>query len=88
VSTIEELLGRKSSGSSLEILQYGREDPSHCPRGAYPRKLALTSSISGGRSVGIVRSRAKATEFVCCNLILCSYFFLKDPREFGIVSET
>ena len=29
----------------------------------YPQKLALTSPISGGRSVGIVRSRTKATEF-------------------------
>jgi hypothetical protein len=30
----------------------------------YPQKLALTSPTSGGRSVGIVRSRAKATELV------------------------
>ena len=29
----------------------------------YPLKLALTSSTGGGRSVGIVRSRTKATEF-------------------------
>ena len=29
----------------------------------YPQKLALTSPIGGGRSVGIVRSRTKATEF-------------------------
>jgi hypothetical protein len=28
VSTIEELLGRKSSGSSLENEKYGRRDPS------------------------------------------------------------
>jgi hypothetical protein len=35
----------------------------------YPKKLALTSPISGGRSVGIVRSLTKATEFLliaCC----------------------
>jgi hypothetical protein len=31
---------------------------------ATPLKLTQTSSTSGGRSVGIVRSRAKATEFV------------------------
>jgi hypothetical protein len=30
----------------------------------YPQKLALTSPTSGGRSVGIVRSRTKATELV------------------------
>jgi hypothetical protein len=29
----------------------------------YPQKLALTSSTSGSRSVGIVRLRTKATEF-------------------------
>jgi hypothetical protein len=30
----------------------------------YPQKLALTSPTSGGRSVGVIRSRTKATEFV------------------------
>jgi hypothetical protein len=30
----------------------------------YPQKLALTSPTSGGRSVGIVFSRTKATELV------------------------
>jgi hypothetical protein len=29
----------------------------------YPQKLALTSPTSGGLSVGVVRSRTKATEF-------------------------
>jgi hypothetical protein len=29
----------------------------------YPLKLALTSPTSGGRSIGIVRSRTQATEF-------------------------
>jgi hypothetical protein len=29
----------------------------------YPQRLALTSPTSGGRSVGIVRLRTKATEF-------------------------
>ena len=29
----------------------------------YPQKLALTSPNGGGRSVGIVRMRTKATEF-------------------------
>jgi hypothetical protein len=64
VSTIEELLGRKSSGSGLEIREYGRRDPSGWPRDTpYPPKLALTSPTSGGRSVGIVRSWTQATEF-------------------------
>jgi hypothetical protein len=64
VSTIEEKLGRKSSGSCLEIREYDRRDPSRRPRGTlYPQKLALTSPTSGGRSVGIVLSRTQATEF-------------------------
>jgi hypothetical protein len=37
VSTIEELLERKSSGCSLESREYGRRDPSRWPRGTlYP----------------------------------------------------
>jgi hypothetical protein len=65
VSVIEELLGRKSSGSSLESLEYGRRNPSRWPRGTlYPWKLALTSPTSSGRSVGIVRSRTQATELL------------------------
>jgi hypothetical protein len=58
-STIEELLGRKSSGSGLE----SRES------------LALTSPTSGGGSVGIVRLRTQATEFsLVFFLVLCVFF--------------
>jgi hypothetical protein len=58
VSTIEELHERKSSNSGLENREYGSRDPSPSPRGTlYPQKLALTSLISGCRSVGIVFSR-------------------------------
>jgi hypothetical protein len=64
VSTIEELLGRKSSCSDLEIREYGRRDPSCWPHGTlYPQKLALSSPTSCGRSVGIVRLRTQAKEF-------------------------
>jgi hypothetical protein len=50
--------------SGLETREYGRKDPSRWPRGTlYQQTLALTSSTSGGRSVGIVRSRTQATEF-------------------------
>jgi hypothetical protein len=67
VSTIEELLGRNSSGSDLYNREYGRGDPLRWPRDTlYPQKLALTSPTSGGRSVAIVRLQAKATEFVLC----------------------
>jgi hypothetical protein len=64
VSTTEELLGRKGSGSGLESREYCRWDPSRWARGTlYPRKLVLTSSTNGGRSVDVVRSRTQATEF-------------------------
>jgi hypothetical protein len=63
VSTIEELLGRESSGSGLENREYGLRDPSHCARGTlHPQKLALISPTSGGRSIGMVRSWTQATE--------------------------
>jgi hypothetical protein len=52
VSTAEELLERKSSGSGLEIREYGYKDQSHWPRRTlYEHKLALTSPTRGGRSV-------------------------------------
>jgi hypothetical protein len=64
VSTTDELLGRKSSGSCLETREYGRRNSSLWPRDIlWRQKLALTSPISGCLSVGIVRSRTEATEF-------------------------
>jgi hypothetical protein len=57
MNTIEELLERKSNGSGLEILEYGRRDPSRWPRGTlFSQKLTLTSPTSVVRSDGIVRS--------------------------------
>jgi hypothetical protein len=65
VSTTEELLGRKTSGSGLENREYGRRNPSNWPRDTlYPQTLVQTSHTSGGRSVGTDRSRTQATEFV------------------------
>jgi hypothetical protein len=65
VSTIEELLERKSSGCGPEKREYDRRDPLRWPRDIfYPQKLALTLLASGGRSVGITRTRTEATEFV------------------------
>jgi hypothetical protein len=50
VSTTEELHGRNSSGSGLEIREYGSGDPLRWPRDTlYQHKLALTSPTSGGR---------------------------------------
>jgi hypothetical protein len=66
VSTIEELLGRKSRGSGLEIREYVRRNTSRWPRATLcPQMLALTSPTRGSRSVGIVRSRIEVTIFFC-----------------------
>jgi hypothetical protein len=57
VSTNEELLGKNCSGSGLENREYGRGDPLRSPL------TTLTTPTSGGRSVCIVGSWTKATEF-------------------------
>jgi hypothetical protein len=73
VSTIEELLERKSSGSGLENPDYGLRDSSRSPRGTlYQQTLALTSLTRGGRSVGVVRSRTEATELLVLHTIKCT----------------
>jgi hypothetical protein len=65
VSTAEELLGRKSNGSSLE----GRENglrircADHATHSISRKVLALTSRTSGRRSVGIIRLWPEVTEF-------------------------
>jgi hypothetical protein len=65
MSTIEELLGRKSSGFGLESREYGRRNLLRWPRGTlYLQMLALISTISGGRLVGVVRSWTEATELL------------------------
>jgi hypothetical protein len=58
--------------AGLESREYGRRDPSRCGT-LYPQKLALTSSSSGGRSVGIFRSRTQAMErlYVCVCVCVC-----------------
>jgi hypothetical protein len=50
--------------SGLEGCENGRGDPLRWPRDTpFPQTLALTSLASGDRSVGIVHSLTKATEF-------------------------
>jgi hypothetical protein len=72
VSIIEELLGRKSSGSGLENREYGHRDPSLTTWYPLSSKLAVTSPTSGGGSIGIVRSRTQATKCVLFELCLYS----------------
>jgi hypothetical protein len=75
VSSIEELLERKSNGFDLESLEYDLRDSSLWLRGIlYPQKLALTSSTGGGRSVGIVLSRTQAMEFLLFHSVDYKFF--------------
>jgi hypothetical protein len=48
----------------------------------YLQKLALTSPTSGGRSVGIVRSRTKAMEFSLVYILLTSRV-IHDTNRYG-----
>jgi hypothetical protein len=61
----ERALGRKSSGFGLETenTAVGIRHANYATPLSRQR-LALTSSTSGGHSVGIVRSRTQATEFI------------------------
>jgi hypothetical protein len=64
ISTIEELLGKNTSGSGLENLDYGHRGSSAMTK-QHPtvhKKLSLTSPTSSGRAVGIVCSRTQTTE--------------------------
>jgi hypothetical protein len=56
VSTIEELLERQSSGSSLESREYGRRDVTLTTRLLSANDSTLNSPRSGGRSVGIFQA--------------------------------
>jgi hypothetical protein len=60
----EEQLEKNSSGSGLENREHGCDDSLRWPRDTlYLQKLALTSPIRGGRSVGKVHSQTDATAF-------------------------
>jgi hypothetical protein len=64
VRIIEELLERTVAAPVYKTEINGCGDPLRSPRDTpYPIKLALTSPTSGGRLVGIVRLRTRATEF-------------------------
>jgi hypothetical protein len=61
----------------MEITVVG--GPSRWPRGTlYRQNLALTFPTSGGRSVGIVRSRTQATDF---SLYFVSYNWLRSVMQ-------
>ena len=64
VRSNEEILEKKVAApvQKTEIKAVGIRYADHVTP-LYPQKLALTSPTGGGRSVGTVRSRTKATEF-------------------------
>jgi len=62
---LRSYLNKKSSGSRFRKQRFTAVG-THCAnhmKPLYPQKLALTSPTGGGRSVGMVRLRTKATEF-------------------------
>jgi hypothetical protein len=72
MNTIEELLERKSSSSSLESQEYGRRDPSLRLRGTlYPQTLALTSQQAAVVCLyyAVQLSCLLIRTFVCKNVI-------------------
>jgi hypothetical protein len=74
---IEELLERKSRGSSLESREYEIRHADHVT--IYPQKWALTSPTIGGRSLGMVRPWIQATEFSCFIWHLSSLMCSQEP---------
>jgi hypothetical protein len=74
VSTIEELLGRKSSSSGLVETENTAVGIRHDHVAPYTPKLAYFSPTSGGCSVGIVRSQTRAPEFLPIDGSLLTFY--------------
>jgi hypothetical protein len=76
-SYLEEIVEaplKKTENTTVGIRCADHATPSPC------KKFALTSPTSGGRSVDIVRLRAKATEFVFCLSDKVKYPYLQQIR--------
>ena len=71
-------MNEKSSGSrsrKQRLTAVGTRCADHVTP-LYSQKLAITSPTGGGRSVGVVRVRTKATEFslVLVGVCMCGFF--------------
>jgi hypothetical protein len=86
VSTTEELLGRKSNDSGLEIREYGRRDSSCWPRGTlYPQKVGTNFadkrqslgrySLLADWGHGVFFLRAQVVKFIIMEFSPASYYF-------------
>jgi hypothetical protein len=64
VSTIEELLERKSSGSGLESPEYGSRDVTLTMWHSLSANVGTNFADKRRFSVGIVRSHTQAPEFI------------------------
>jgi hypothetical protein len=82
VSTIEELLDRKVAAPvyKTETTAVGIRHADHVAP-SIRKKLAITSPTSGGRSVGMVRSRTQTIEFSLVLYTRCSVHELKSNFE-------
>jgi hypothetical protein len=86
VRSIEELIERKSISSrsrKQRLMAVETRCADHVTP-LYPQKLAITPPTGGGRSVGIIRSRTKATEFVCLFVVHCFQTETKGNAYSGI----
>jgi hypothetical protein len=72
VITIEELLGRKSSGSGLENREYGRRNPSHkmLSNILLSRLGPYIDEIIGDHQCGFRRNRSTTDQIFCIRQIL------------------
>jgi hypothetical protein len=77
VSTIEELLGRKSSGCGVENRDYGHGEQPRCTHNTSLPAKTGTNFADKGRSIGVVHSRTKATEYflLLTNVSLLDFTF-------------
>jgi hypothetical protein len=72
----------------LENRDYGHRGSAALATRHYPRKKALTSPTSGGRSVGIVCLQAKASEFVLFFVLLCAWVRVQSYSGSGSTEST
>jgi hypothetical protein len=77
VSTIEELLGRKSSGFGLETREYGRREPLYWPRNTlYPQNVSINFDEQRRFLGRYIRSRTQATELLLLLLLFLQFEYI------------